>query len=127
MEAWILFLLDEGVRTLEKKQFIQQVIESFEQHTTQLPNELDQLFKRIKGKLKSSSTIDIESEASAVVTSSADELPYDPDKISILLYEAFPIMEKMAKEAQENQYELLQATNELRGELGLATDPPFPE
>lgn len=110
-----------------KKQFILQVIQSFEQHAVQLPNELDQKFKAIREKLRSSSTADIEREATAVVTTVAEELPYDPDKISLMLYEAFPMMEKIAKEAKENQYELLQATNQLRGELGLATDPPFPE
>lgn len=112
---------------MSKKQFIQQIIDTFEQHAGQVPNQLDSKFKAIKERLHSSTDEEIEADTISAVTSSPEERPYEADKLSYLLYEAFPEMEKIAKQSVENQYELLQATNELRGELGMATDPPSPE
>jgi hypothetical protein len=112
---------------LSNKELIQNVIASFEQNAENIPPSLSATFKQIKQKLHDFSDKDIKHETATAVTSPASEQPYKPDKLSYLLYEAFPEMERMARTAANNQYELLQATNQLRGELGMATDPPFPE
>jgi DNA anti-recombination protein RmuC len=110
---------------LSKKEFIQRVIHAFEENAEFIPDQLTSKLNTIKEQLSGYSEEQVEKQTSQVVTST-DEHPYDPDKLSHLLYDAFPDMERMAKEAEMNQYELMQAVNQLRGELGLATDPPFP-
>jgi lipoate-protein ligase A len=111
---------------VSKRQFFQQTIESFEANAVAIPASLESKLKTIKEHLNSFTEEQVEEETSQVFTSTAGNHTYEPDKLSNLLYEAFPEMEKEAKEAEDNHYELMQAVNQLRGELGLATDPPFP-
>jgi hypothetical protein len=118
-------MIYKGSDCLSKKEFFQRVIYVFEENAEFIPDQLTSKLDTIKEKLSGSTEEQVEEQTSQVVTS-PDEHPYDPDKLSQLLYEAFPHMEKIAKESETNQYELMQAVNQLRGELGLATDPPFP-
>lgn|GEM_PF-3671601 len=110
---------------MSKKQFISQIINSFEENAPHIPQELEQKFTKIKEVLNDMSDREVELEGITAVTKPAFEQEIAPEKLSYLLYDAYRDMEKIA--TSENQFELLQVTNELRGELGLATDPPFPE
>ncbi len=119
--------LQERGNTVSKKQFFEQVLNTFETNAGPLPSSLEAQFQQVKRILQERSDEEIEQETITAVTQPASEQQINPEKISYLLYKAFPEMERIARTAEENQYELLQATNELRGELGLATDPPSPE
>lgn len=109
---------------MEKQELLSQVINSFKANNSDLPHELSVLFQKIEQKLQSYSETEMLAETSHVETLPSTELSFDEDELNTLLYEAFPLMQNIAKQATENQYELWQAVNVLRGELGMATDLP---
>lgn len=113
---------------MSKKEFILQIIDTFEQKAENLPNDLHGAFGKIKEELYSLSDAEVESQTTSVVTTPNQEKGAEdvPEWISSLLYESLEGMEKISKQAEVNQSELLQACNLLRGELGMDTDPPFP-
>lgn len=109
---------------MEKQALITQVLESFRRYSSDLPEELSVLFQQIDQKLQTYSEVDVVEETSRVETQPSSEVEFEADGLHTLLYEAYPFMQEIAKQADENQYELWQAVNLLRGELGMATDLP---
>ncbi|MDQ0166767.1 hypothetical protein [Bacillus horti] len=110
---------------MDKKMRLIQLIDSFKQHSFSMPAELSSLFLEIEQKLNHYSLEKVEDKAIHVETQPAQNNLFEAEDLYNLLYRAYPLMNELAKQNSVYQFELLQALNQLRGELGMATDLPI--
>jgi hypothetical protein len=102
------------------KTFVLEAIDTFEKHAPHISSPLKKEINSIRQTLYAMTEEQVRHEALQVETSKAYEQHYAPGEIHRKLYKVYPLMEKVARETK--QYELLQAVNQLRGELGMATE-----
>lgn len=109
---------------MSKKEFLLQIIDTF-QRAEHIPTELRDKLEAIKQELHAKSTTEVKIETNSVVTSPASEEEKNQDWLSAMLYDVLKEMDNLIKDNEQASPELIQACNMLRGELGMAIDPPF--
>lgn len=109
---------------MSKKEFLLHIIDTFQQ-AEQIPADLKAKLKEIRQELEAKKAADVMEETHSVVTAPAGE-EANQDWLSAKLYEVLKDMDQLIKEQELANPELIQACNLLRGELGMAIDPPFP-
>lgn len=103
---------------MEKKNYILQMIDTFEQSANPLPRELQQKFDSIREQLGTMTPGEFVLKQNLVVTTPADEAEYHPNQVMYLLEEAYSHMEDVAKKtAQDGDRTLLTVVQQMRGFL----------
>ncbi len=109
---------------MHQKKTVEENIKQFHSYALNLPVELNQKLVHMISQLKNMSEQTYVQERNQAVSGERIGEGYEPHRFLQQLYELYLQMDAIARQQEENQFELLQAVNVIRGELGMATELP---